>query len=145
MWHLVDHWTAARPTADDHVAPLLIDAIEPTLTRFGIPLARRGQSGPSVVWCSPVDDVQVSGQDLEGVWCTDLWVDVNQAAETVAAHFEGQDLLWYVVGTGDMFDHPEPFPLRGSLVESLDVVAELLGGFCSEVLVDPLAPKQRER
>ena len=45
--------------------------------------------------------------------------------------------VWYVVGTGDMFDHPEPFPLRDSLVESVNVVAELLGGFRSEVLTSP--------
>ncbi len=140
MWHLVDQWTATRPTADDHLVPLLIEAIEPTLTGFGVSPAQRGQSGSSVVWCSPVDEVQISRQDIEGVRCTDLWVKVNQAAETITADFEGEDLLCHVRGTGDGFDHPEPFPLCAGLVESLDVVAQLLADFCSEMLVDSRTP-----
>lgn len=141
MWHLVDRRTATQPTADDHVVPLLIDAIESTLTRFGVHPARRGQSGSNVVWCSPVDEVQVSDQDIEQVGCTDLWVKVNRAAETITADFEGHDILGYVRGMRDGFDHPEPFPLCAGLVESLDVVAQLLADFCSEMLVDPRASR----
>ncbi len=135
MWHLVDHCVAGHPTVDDDVAPMLIAALEPTLTIYGVHPARRQQRGPSVVWCSPSDTLQISRGDPGDIPCIDLWVKVDRPTESITAVFEGQDLLRHVTGTEGMFEHPESLALSDSFGESLSVVAELLDRFCAERLI----------
>ena len=144
VWHLVDHWTheLAPFKAYGHQTSLpevIVDALEPTLGRHGIPPAAPGQHGPSVVWCSHVQQIQVRSQDIEDPvsGCTDLWVDLNPDNKTLSVHLEGLDLLLFVLGEGDGVQDPEQLALAVNLVESLSIVARHLDSFCRSVIVIP--------
>lgn len=144
MWHLVDHWSDQPPPFDVYSddptwSTTIIGALEPMLGRHGIPPAAPGQLGCAVVWCSPVLQIQVRGQDIEDPigGCTDLWVEVNPEHMTMSLNFEGIDLLQHVRGKGSAFDHPEPLTLAGKFEDSLAIVAGHLDSLCKTVVVTP--------
>lgn len=144
MWHLVDHWSDQPPSfkvyGEDPTWPaVIIRILEPILSRHGIPPATPGQLGCAAVWCSPVQQIQVQGQDIQDPvgGCTDLWVQVNPETTTISLHFEGIDLLQHVRGEGSAFDHPQPLPLATSPEESLALVAGHLDSLCSAVVLRP--------
>lgn len=144
MWHLVDHWSDQPPSfelyGDDPTWPaVIISTLEPIVRRHGIPPAAQGQLGCAVVWCSPVEQIQVRDQDIEDSdsGCTDLWIQVNPENETISLHIEGIDLLQHVRGEGSAFDHPQPLPLAGGLEESLTMTGGHLDSLCSAVVITP--------
>ncbi len=115
-WHLVDHLSRghrANPGlgSKSSVAAKIIAIVEPTLFGHQISPVNRNQQGSAVVWCSPVDQIHVVGQDVAAVDCTDLWVEVDTDHNTIAAHLEGEDLARHVSRTGSMFKPAEPIRL----------------------------------
>ncbi len=146
-WRLVDHWSrdhrpdSDRP-ADGALARKIIETIEPCLVAHGIGPANGRQRGSAVVWCSPVDQIQVVGQDATAVDCTDLWVEIDPDHSTISAHLEGEDLARHASGAGSMFEPAPPVSLGDHLDGALVQVARLLDELCSELVI---IPRERDR
>ncbi len=114
----------------------------PCLVAHGIGPANGRQRGSAVVWCSPVDQIQVVGQDATAVDCTDLWVEVDADHSTLPAHLEGEDLARHVSGAGSVFEPAPPVSLGDHLDGALVEVARLLDELCSELVI---IPRERDR
>jgi hypothetical protein len=115
----------------------VVAALGPTIERHGISPAHP-QQGDDTVWCSPAAAVGAVGQDDEYRGdpraCTDLWVYVDPAAQTIAVDLEGHGLAEFVTGRRH-WDGPIAIDLADDLDASLEIVAGHVDRLCDAVIV----------
>ena len=118
------------------VGDRVVAALGPTVAKHGIRAVPDHQTG-SVVWCTAARDVPVIGGDpwylADTMACTDLWVHVDQHAQTIGVQLEGHDLAEFV--TGRVGAATAEVGLADDLDRALAMLAEHLDRFCAVTIV----------
>jgi hypothetical protein len=127
-----------RITMDEPVGDLVIAALGPTVAKHGIGAVPDHQTD-SVIWCSGARDVPVIGGDpwylADPMACTDLWVHVDQHAQTIGVQLESHDLADFVTGASRVDDAAASVDLADDLDRALAMLAEHLDRFCAATIV----------